>query len=304
MSGGISDCFPEEKTISDEMVELIGWVVTEGTINYSENGTAYGITVSQDMDHNPECVNNIRTLVSYFKIQGATTSEGHSKAFPSQRKFYFGKGIAKDILKHIPNRSLTPELLCSLTYDQALLLLNTMISADGHISKSSSTKFFIQNPGKNNEMFQMLCSMLGKRTSCKKRSGSIIRSTTIYRSEIISCAHLEDNRVKYDGVVWCPTTENSTWLARRNGNTFWTGNSYVARQWYPFVDNSVALNMALSVPDTSNTASEEVKRTILKRNSKDGTIVSPTSLDKVENNKAPSALTDEEILDITLGGML
>jgi hypothetical protein len=32
-------------------------------------------------------------------------------------------------------------------------------------------------------------------------------------------------RVHYKGIVWCPTTPNGTWLARRNGTVYWTGNS-------------------------------------------------------------------------------
>ena len=30
----------------------------------------------------------------------------------------------------------------------------------------------------------------------------------------------------YRGIVWCPRTDDGTWLARRKGTTFWTGNTY------------------------------------------------------------------------------
>ncbi len=32
-------------------------------------------------------------------------------------------------------------------------------------------------------------------------------------------------RQKYSGTIWCPTTDNKTWLARRDGKAFFTGNS-------------------------------------------------------------------------------
>ena len=32
-------------------------------------------------------------------------------------------------------------------------------------------------------------------------------------------------RTTYTGVIWCPTTDNRTWLARRNGTIYFTGNS-------------------------------------------------------------------------------
>jgi len=31
---------------------------------------------------------------------------------------------------------------------------------------------------------------------------------------------------KYTGIVWCPTTRNGNWLARRNGTVYYTGNCF------------------------------------------------------------------------------
>ena len=36
---------------------------------------------------------------------------------------------------------------------------------------------------------------------------------------------LKKEWVSYTGKVWCPTTPNGTWLARRNGKVYFTGNS-------------------------------------------------------------------------------
>jgi DNA modification methylase len=33
-------------------------------------------------------------------------------------------------------------------------------------------------------------------------------------------------QVRYTGVIWCPQTETTTWVARRNKKIFITGNSY------------------------------------------------------------------------------
>ena len=34
------------------------------------------------------------------------------------------------------------------------------------------------------------------------------------------------NWIDYNGIIWCPQTNNGTWIARRNGTIFITGNSY------------------------------------------------------------------------------
>ena len=35
----------------------------------------------------------------------------------------------------------------------------------------------------------------------------------------------EKEDIVYDGLVWCPTTPNGTWFARREGTVYFTGNS-------------------------------------------------------------------------------
>ncbi|MBN6056604.1 peptidoglycan-binding domain-containing protein [Nonomuraea sp. RK-328] len=35
-------------------------------------------------------------------------------------------------------------------------------------------------------------------------------------------------REEYRGEIWCPRTDNHTWLARRDGTVYFTGNTYIA----------------------------------------------------------------------------
>ncbi len=40
-----------------------------------------------------------------------------------------------------------------------------------------------------------------------------------------SIRYPKPNIVNYNGIIWCPTTENNTWVARRNGKVIVTGNT-------------------------------------------------------------------------------
>lgn len=42
---------------------------------------------------------------------------------------------------------------------------------------------------------------------------------------VLSGDVVSDELVPYDGDVWCPRVESGIWFARRNGNTYWTGNT-------------------------------------------------------------------------------
>lgn len=43
---------------------------------------------------------------------------------------------------------------------------------------------------------------------------------------LLNCFDLSFEDVSHQN-VWCPTTENSTWIAKRDGTMFITGNSRV-----------------------------------------------------------------------------
>lgn len=230
-SGGIPLCFANEPVFSTELVELIGWTVTEGTLNRDGQGNVYGVQIGQSEQANPDQVDKLSRLVKHFQSQGVSASISNMNT-DGHRVFYFGKGIGSIVGNIVTdNKTLTSEFLSLLTYEQALYLYETLIDGDGHRSVSS-TEYFIQNKGHRVDAFQMLMSMLGRRTSVKSKSDSEFGTiTTVYNSDVI--AHFDKQEVKYNGIVWCPQTRYGTWLARRNGNTFWTGNSYMARGIQP-----------------------------------------------------------------------
>lgn len=248
IGGGTPNCFADTAIYSDEFVELVGWVVTEGTRHYTSSGRVYAYTVSQSAKANPCGVGRIRDLASHYSSSGVSVKERSRRDFPDQKEFYFGKGIAKTLDTVIPNRSLTPQFLTCLTHEQAKILAGIMIYADGSISSKGGQTVFLQNKGQNSEMFQMLTSMLGKRTTQKYRNKdeSSVTVTNLYRANVINGYSLEGKTINYKGTVWCPRTKNSTWLARRNGCTFWTGNTYVAQDVMPLLPDNKLRGAELS----------------------------------------------------------
>jgi len=225
VGGGTPACFGSAPVYSDEFVELIGWVVTEG--HYQAG--SQGVLVAQDEVANPDYVERIRHLAEHFRTDGVTVSEYH---YPEQggasHHWYFGKGIGQVIRDAAPLKQLTPTFLLSLTREQGEKLFSTLIDGDGtrrtlpRIGESWAQKDQGRIDG-----FQMLAAMLGKRTWAHLNTdGSGCSTVTVHQQTLIrpgvsDYASKED----YVGTVWCPTTRTGTWLARRNGCTFWTGNS-------------------------------------------------------------------------------
>lgn len=141
------------------------------------------------------------------------------------------------VLRHLidlPGRdgkAVSTEFLRSLTRSQLELFIRVSELADG-----SGPKQIAQKSRVAAEQFQLACTLAGKRTSIHQNKygmwcvtytdsygitphGIAVNvkynhSNSVYREEI------------YDGVLWCPRTPNGTWLAKRNGTIYFTGNSY------------------------------------------------------------------------------
>lgn len=218
---------------SDEFVELIGWVITEGTLHKLRKQNTCGVFVFQS-NYNQEYISRIEKLQDHYRSQGATATQHSPLKYKTRngaqretKRFYFGNGIGELVHKTIPNKQLTPEFLLSLTAKQLRILYDTLQAGDGSKRRGDWSQ---KDQGRINS-FQMLTAMLGIRTKARDkelvRDGKVFnfKTVSIYRTQRVSANYLTKEFVPYEGIVWCPTTENGTWMARRDGGTFWTGNS-------------------------------------------------------------------------------
>ncbi|MBU2406577.1 MAG: ribonucleoside triphosphate reductase [Nanoarchaeota archaeon] len=72
------------------------------------------------------------------------------------------------------------------------------------------------------DSIQELCSLTEYGSSINKRSNGVYQINLI-RNQIVSITKI--TKKYYKGKVWCPTTKNGTFIARRNGKVFITGNT-------------------------------------------------------------------------------
>jgi hypothetical protein len=221
VGGGVAVHFPLEPKWHDEFVETVGWWVTEGCIDPLPSGSKVSY-IHQSERINPLNVGEIRRLQTYWKGQGGTFTEQRVRP-DGVVGWYLGTQITEALEVAAPNKALSPEFLSSLTYQQAATLRWILMAADG----TGTTTWYQDDQGRK-DGFQMLCAMVdGQRTnsSVNIRGNGVIgvySKRAIYAMETVARAREEENPA---GFVWCPTVPTGIWMARRNGNTYWTGNS-------------------------------------------------------------------------------
>jgi hypothetical protein len=219
VGGGTPMAFSPVAKYDDDLVELVGWFVTEG--HWHTNGAPM---FTQSESVNEEKAARIDRLV---KVYGGSVYRYEGKAtqwyVPRLREEMHG--IVGD------DKTLTPEFLATLTYAQARALYEVLLDGDGH--RGAATTFAQSDRGRM-DGFQMLTAMLGLRTQARWRQrdiGQPCGEATVYGSRYASLTNLQRTEVEYDGKVWCPTTGTGTWVARRKGSVFTTGNCFP--EWHP-----------------------------------------------------------------------
>ena len=228
-------------TYHDDVVELVGWVITEGTYG-SRGGTK--IVIGQNPGPHADAIRSVLHRIAPVNRNGTTGGTESMKRDGTHLFFGFSGPVATRIRELFPTKELTAEFVTALSARQCRILYEAMMAGDGHVIPLSSTSpnhttpMFYQKSKQTTDAFALLCVLLGycprvvHRTRGPAPKGS--RDVEIYEIHIktqerrVHVAKTRRSREDYRGVVWCPTTRDGTFVMRRNGKVVVTGNSTLA----------------------------------------------------------------------------
>jgi DNA methylase len=231
---------PATKAIGENMAALCGWVAAEG---WYASDLVY---LSQSQTANPEKVAAIDALLERFEWR--LSDRGYRRSFRSSLGFierhegtrvYRGRPwtdvtwrlplwLGHEVQRLMPAKFLTCEL-ANLPAEEARALLDAFVDGDGHRRPDERLGIFQKERG-NLDWLQMIAVRLGYKTTLRRGSDKWVlyltpggRSVTLRGTNGVN---KPVPREHYRGVVWCPTTGTGTFVARRNGSVFVTGNSF------------------------------------------------------------------------------
>lgn len=217
---------PTVAKYDDAFVELVAWFWTEGDM---QPGTTYGKITQSHVVNPAYCA---RIADAFSRLYGApvetfertgrrcrdaawrTKVEGHNT------RFIFSAVIGRMLAEVAPAKVPTREFIESLTTAQRELFINTSTDADGQ----SATRLAQKDPARS-EAFAYACILSGRAVSIFTRNDG--NGTTVTMKQAVARPHRPGvTREVRDTLVWCPTVAGTaTWLARRNGTLYFTGNS-------------------------------------------------------------------------------
>lgn len=221
--GGGEMAFPAP-TLDDKLVDLVGWWITEGCLTRLPSGRYAGV-VHQSVTANPGKVEELRLLAKEWQAAGHKFTEQKVRE-SGVIGWYLGTSVVDALENIVPNKSLPPEFLTLLSREQAERLHRILIDADG--TRAGIRETFYQDDRSRVDGFQMLAAMLGIRTNFYEDARGNGVTNAYFRPHILAKETTDTaTEEAYEGTVWCPTVAGGFWFARRNGKTYWTGNSPV-----------------------------------------------------------------------------
>ncbi|MGW3342403.1 peptidoglycan-binding protein [Nonomuraea rubra] len=236
---------PLEAKWSDAFVELVAWFWTEGHVKPLRSGVRTTSVAVYQSSKNSAYVARIRAaLLSVF---GPSTEEfprvgRRTDGVPRWREalnrhlveFHLSADAGRELLEVAPGRVPSHEFLLSLTRAQLSLFIETSLAAD-----NGGKNLLAQKDRAAAEAFMFAVLLTGSSASLRRRPPTKPCKSGMWEVYIRQQQYFAPRaaqhkgsfsitRETYHGEIWCPRTENQSWLARRAGTVYFTGNSYVA----------------------------------------------------------------------------
>lgn len=224
----------------DDFVDLVAWWWTEGSAARRDDGTPLHGHIYQSSSANSGCMATIRAALTRLYGPGGSMAlagrQGVRPDVPLWREIDKGFQLSVEVIRELdqaaPDKVLAPQFVLDLTETQLRSLIMTSVAGDGWVSSKGYMRL-AQRRLDRIRALEFACALAGipTRTRFEPVNGmwecALMRPQTVWP---ISAARQGKGatveRVPYEGIVWCPVgLRNGTWLARRDGTVYWTGNS-------------------------------------------------------------------------------
>lgn len=241
--------------ISDDLLSLLGWIIPEGTqMNSSwarsHNAPATGnnrltpeerakrasyLSISQSkhpfVEEIAELLQRLFGRINKTTVKNTGGPSNRGKEVLPRTVFFLGANESAACRYYLGEsiHRIPRVILNNGSPHQLQILLNTLLKANGSQDKAHGTRYFAgKNQGQADDI-QELCTRMGLRSSINpgSRHPSTVGQFWIQVSPGWKSTHTikrKPTQIPYNGRVWCITVPNGTFIARRRGRVFTTGN--------------------------------------------------------------------------------
>lgn len=233
---------PEDPVHPDALVELAAWIWAEGSIEHRPGRLNPKVRIYQSHAKNLENVESIRDALSNLyghATEGPLPSSrrGPLDTTPRWRETHRGERItefalnvaaARPMVSVLLGKIVARDFIRELTRTQLQLFLDTCVKADG--SARAIQDVVYQKHAHGLDAVELAAILLGRGVGRFSRTATGFTDheqhlVSLHRRSLFGPKPRHKRTERYTGMIWCPVTANHSWLARRDGKVFYTGNS-------------------------------------------------------------------------------
>ena len=206
--------------LNGDGVNLLSWIVSEGSLCKNER-----VAIHQSDEFNHDNCEEIRGILNRMEIP--FDEQMKVSGFTGKRnclRFRINRPYSRAINNiFFPEyKKNIPDILTNLSTDLNRKFIDTYMKADGWAPEN---KIYTKKNEDVDRLQEMAVKSGWGSTSYVNKNGiNVVRIIKHPETQISSIGDVD-----YDGMVWCPTTDNGTVVVRRKGKVFISGNSQ-----YPF----------------------------------------------------------------------
>lgn len=228
-----ADSGNEDYPISDNMLKLVSWLISDGNIKQGESETALPTyTIYQSKDHTAIEQLLIDIGADYHKktrerniteVCGKTLK----KAPLPETSFRLRASTAREVLPYLKEKGV-PAWFHELSERQFDMVARVLYHANGSSTPSDREKegltFGLHGTHEFLHDIQVIFASHGYATKYRKdtRGSGCLDVNKALTKEIA----VEVNKVPYSGTVWCVSTPLTNFMIRHEGRTSFTGNCW------------------------------------------------------------------------------
>jgi hypothetical protein len=217
----------KESVLTPIEAAILGWAVTDGTIQ--RRGSFVRVGICQSKEENFETIreivgSDVKEIISPSRYRTFPLS-GKTYATLPQHWWYLPSAIGRALLKKagFESRADLPKIATLLDAKSRAAMLQAFMLAEG--DKRGN---FHNGDHSIMETFEILCALQGI------ASGTRNKATTIWKKRLKKTRHIAGSfltKTKIENAnVWCPTTAFGTWIMRQDHRVMITGNTKAKRR--------------------------------------------------------------------------
>mgnify|MGYP005849423281 CR=1 FL=1 len=240
---------------TDDEITLMGWVLTDGHYKRQhcpKTGKEWGLGRVGVTQTKPQ---NIGELDALFTRLGKHSRQVRKSG---QHVWEITTPATRRMREMMPDKTLTARVLMSMSSEQHALLLAAMLRGGGSWdAQANRYRKFTAGTQAQADAFMMLCALLGLPCRAVERDyssytpkayasmGNVPKAGKCWVVELPKSKRAQPQYksewVDWSGDVWCPSLMFGTWVAKRNGKVFVTGNSPIQSTLTDMMVWSIAL---------------------------------------------------------------